>query len=96
MRVRSLAGRLLVLTDFFRRKKQKRQGIDYETCDAIEVRTRRPVAIQLDGDPAGFTPATFTCIPNVLRVIVPQIVPEGLFSEESPMRRERTTTDEKA
>lgn len=82
VRARNLAGRLLVITDFLLRKKQKRQGIDYETCDSIEVRTRKPVAVQLDGDPAGFTPATFRCIPNALKVIVPQIVPEGLFSEE--------------
>lgn len=78
----NIVGRAFVIVDFFLRRKQRRQGIDYETSDSIEVRTNKPVAIQLDGDSMGYTPATFTAVPDALNVIVPQKAPEGLFSKE--------------
>lgn len=83
VRMQNIAGRLLVITNVFLHKKQRQQGINYEMCDTIEVQTRRPVAIQLDGEPVGYTPATFQAIPHALKVIVPQNTPEGVFSEEA-------------
>lgn len=78
----NLVGRAFVIVDFLLHRKQKLQGIDYETSDLIEIRTRKPVAIQLDGDAVGYTPATFKAVPDALNVIVPQDVNEDLFSKE--------------
>jgi diacylglycerol kinase family enzyme len=46
----------------------------------LEVHTRKPVAIQVDGDPSGYTPARFTTVPRALKVIVPRQTATGLFS----------------
>jgi len=35
---------------------------------SVSVETDRPVAIQADGDPVGFTPATFKVIPQAVNV----------------------------
>jgi YegS/Rv2252/BmrU family lipid kinase len=78
----SLPGRLLVALVFFLRHKRRHQRISYHTCTSIEVCTRQAVPIQVDGEVAGFTPATFTVAPGVLKVIVPQSTPEELFSQE--------------
>lgn len=83
VRTRNLLGRVLVLANVVRREKHSRHGIDYITCDSIEVRTRRPVAFQLDGETAGHTPAVFTAVPAALKVIVPQNGHTGLFSKDA-------------
>lgn len=72
--------RLVVMWDFLWQLRRRRKWISYITCKAVEVRTRRPIAFQVDGEPIGHTPATFTIAPAVLNVIVPQASPEGLFS----------------
>ena len=77
----NLLGRAFVIIDFLLRRKQRRQGVESETCDSIEIRTRKPVAIQLDGDAVGYTPATFHAVPDALSVIVPIDVNEDLFSK---------------
>ena len=82
VRGRSIVSRAFVIIDFLLHRKQKLQDIDYETCDLIEVSTHKPVAIQIDGDAMGYTPATFKAVPASLNVIVPQKLPEGLFSKE--------------
>ncbi len=80
VRKRSLLGRIVVFKDFLLRREQRRQWVSYERCQALEVRTRKPVAIQVDGDPSGYTPARFTIAPQALKVIVPRQTPIGLFS----------------
>ena len=40
----------------------------------FEVRTRNPHHIEADGEPAGFTPATFEVLPLALEVLVPSAV----------------------
>ncbi|HEY0754851.1 MAG TPA: hypothetical protein VGD98_12890 [Ktedonobacteraceae bacterium] len=44
------------------------------------IKTKEPVAIQVDGDPAGHTPATFDVVPGALKVIVPADVSPELFT----------------
>ncbi|MEO6893371.1 MAG: diacylglycerol kinase family protein [Ktedonobacteraceae bacterium] len=84
VRKQNMLGRLVVLWDFLLRRKQRRQWVRYETCRSVEVHTRDPLPIQLDGDAAGYTPATFTVMPGALKVIVPEhIATEGLFSKGS-------------
>jgi len=70
------------------RGKQRQQLIRYEQCESIEILTRKPVAIQLDGDPIGYTsnnpeaPTSFTVAPRILKVLVPRKTPVGLFSDD--------------
>jgi diacylglycerol kinase (ATP) len=78
---RSKLRRLLVLLDFLLHQERRRQWVNYETGDHIEIDTSKPIAMQVDGDPLGHTPAVFTIVPHGLKVIVPQQTPEGLFSQ---------------
>jgi diacylglycerol kinase (ATP) len=80
VRRRSMLGRLMVLWDFLFHRKQRQQWVSYEQCKTLEVHTRKPVAIQVDGDPLGYTPARFTTVPRALKVIVPRQTATGLFS----------------
>lgn len=73
-------GRLVVLFDFALRREQRRLWVRYNTCKTITIETRDPVAIQVDGDPAGYTPATFAIAPGALKVVVPQEAPAEIFS----------------
>lgn len=77
---RGLWGRLVILRDFVLRREQRRLWVHYNTFKAMSIETPRPVAIQIDGDPAGYTPATFAIVPGSLKVLVPQGTAEELFS----------------
>jgi len=80
VRQRKMWGRVVVFLDFLLRRKQRHQWVTYARSSVIEVRTRKPVAIQVDGDPIGYTPATFTIAPQALKVIVPRNAPVELFT----------------
>jgi diacylglycerol kinase (ATP) len=80
VRKRSMLGRIVVLLDFLFYREQRQQWVSYERCEAMEMRTRKPIAIQVDGDPSGYTPARFTVAPLALKVIVPRQMPPELFS----------------
>ncbi len=73
-------GRVVVFLDFLFRRKQRHQWVSYAKSSVIEVRTRKPVAIQVDGDPIGYTPAIFSIAPHALKVIVPRNAPAALFT----------------
>jgi diacylglycerol kinase (ATP) len=81
VRKRGPLGRIVVLWDFILRRKQRSLWVRYETFTTIEIDSLQPVAIQVDGEAAGYTPATFSVVPSALKVIVPQKTPEGVFSE---------------
>ena len=74
--------RIVVMLDFLLQRRQRRKWMSYHTCKSIEVRTRKPVNFQVDGEPVGQTPATFFIVPHVLKVIVPQETPEEVFSQQ--------------
>ncbi len=80
VRKRSILGRFVVILDFLFNREQRMQWVSYEKCTALEVRTRKPIAIQVDGDPCGYTPARFTIAPRALKVILPQHTPPAIFS----------------
>ena len=82
VRKRSMLGRIIVVIDFLLRRKNRQQWVRYYTATSIEINTRQPVAIQIDGEPVGHTPASFIIAPGALKVLVPQKVPQGLFSKE--------------
>jgi YegS/Rv2252/BmrU family lipid kinase len=74
-------GRLLVVVELFLPKKRM-ASITYARSEAIEIRTPEPVAMQIDGDPIGSTPACFTTVPGALKVVVPNWSHEELFSSD--------------
>lgn len=82
VRKRNLPGRIVVLWDFLLRREQRRLWVRYDTFTSIKIETLRPVAYHIDGEVAGYTPATFQVAPTALKVIVPQKTPQGLFSKE--------------
>ncbi len=51
---------------------------------ALQVVTRRPMPVQVDGDPAGVTPLTIEIAPQALKVLVPNGVPHRVFSGPQP------------
>jgi hypothetical protein len=87
VRRRSMLGRIVVFLDFLFYREQRRQWVSYERCKTLEVRTRKPIAIQVDGDPSGYTPARFSVASRALKVIIPRQAPPGLFSEEQRVAR---------
>lgn len=80
VRKRSLPGRIFVLLDFLMRRKNRRRWVRYDTFTSITIETPRPIAFQIDGDPGGYTPATFAVHPGALKVVVSHNAPAGLFS----------------
>jgi YegS/Rv2252/BmrU family lipid kinase len=82
VRKRNKFRRIFVLLDFWLRPEQRSHWVSYNKSATVEVRTRKPVAMQIDGDAIGNTPATFAIAPRALKVIVPRKAPKGLFLEE--------------
>ncbi len=87
VRKRSMLGRVVVGISFLLRRKESKRWVRYETGATIKIHTNKPVAIQIDGDPKGYTtdghlPTIVSVAPGALNVIVPQKLPPGLFSEE--------------
>jgi len=82
VRTRGMFGRIIVVIDFLLGRKNRHQWVRYYTAASIEINTPRPVAIQIDGEPVGHTPASFSIAPGALKVLVPQKIPGGLFSKE--------------
>lgn len=85
VRKHDMWNRVLIFLDFILHREQRRQWVYYTTCKSVKLRTRRPIAMQIDGDAVGYTrngypPVTFTIAPYALKVILPQKTPEGLFS----------------
>lgn len=72
----------MVMLDFLLQRNERRKWVTYSTCKSVEVHTQKPVNFQVDGEPVGHTPATFVVVPNTLKVIVPQEMPEELFSKQ--------------
>jgi diacylglycerol kinase (ATP) len=77
---RNVIRRIVTVWDFFLHRKQRHLRVRYYTCSNVEVQTQKPIAMQIDGDPADYTPAQFTIVPRALKVVVPQHLPEELFS----------------
>jgi YegS/Rv2252/BmrU family lipid kinase len=80
VRKRSLPGRIIVLSDFILRRDQRRRWVRYEQVKSIQIDTPKPVAYQIDGDSGGQTPAVLTVAQKALKVMLPQKIPDGLFS----------------
>jgi diacylglycerol kinase (ATP) len=55
-------------------------GATYRSARVIEVETRTPLPVQVDGDLAGQSPARFEIVPGALWVIVPPLPYAPLFT----------------
>lgn len=87
VRKQNIAGRIVTTLHFLLRPTQQQPYIQYETGQSIKIRTRRPIAIQIDGDPLGYTeksqaPTHITVEPGSLKVIVPHYISEALFTPD--------------
>src|SRR5579859_648033 len=87
VRRQSMVGRIIVMMSFLFNHSHRSRLVRYEKGRSVTVYTRYPVAIQIDGDPAGYTsveePIEVSIAPRVLKVIVPQQAPAELFSDEA-------------
>lgn len=54
--------------------------VEYYQCSEIVVESARPLPVHIDGDPFTRTPVVIRTVPSSLKVIVPKIVPDKLFS----------------
>ncbi|HEY4036048.1 MAG TPA: diacylglycerol kinase family protein [Ktedonobacteraceae bacterium] len=84
VRKQNVVGRFALLLDFLLHREQRRQWVRYETGSVVKIYTKRPVAIQLDGDPFGHTtrdaPTIVTVVPGTLKVVVPDQTSAEIFS----------------
>jgi diacylglycerol kinase (ATP) len=83
VRKRNLWGRLVVARDFILRRSQRRQWVRYETFKTLKIETPDPIPYQIDGEAAGSTPLEISVAPGILKVVVPQKTPPGLFTKDS-------------
>jgi diacylglycerol kinase (ATP) len=88
VRKRSMLGRIVVGISFLLAGKERKRWVRYETGATIKIHTDKSVAIQIDGDPKGYTtdghlPTTISVVPGALNVIVPQKLPPGLFTDDA-------------
>jgi diacylglycerol kinase (ATP) len=84
----SAFGRVRLYLDFLLGQKwQRKRWVRYESTTEVKLHTNIPVALQVDGDPLGYTsqkrtePTVIRVVPDALKVIVPQEVSEDLFSQ---------------
>src|SRR5436305_9324712 len=79
----NLWGRLVVARDFILRSSQRRLWVRYATFKTLKIETPAPIPYQIDGEAGGYTPAELSVAPGILKVIVPQKTPKGLFTIDS-------------
>lgn len=68
------------LLSVFSGQAQRDPRIMHVLARTLQVETTPAVAVQLDGDPVGATPATVTIAPGTLRLLAPPQAPRSLFS----------------
>jgi diacylglycerol kinase (ATP) len=86
IRRQNILRRVAVLWDFFLHNQQRRQWVRYETGSSVKIHTNKAVAIQIDGEPFGYTnadgsPTIVSIVPATLNVIVPSVLSGDLFSQ---------------
>ena len=56
--------------------------IEYHRARTVQVITREPLAVLVDGDHIGQTPMTFEAVPGALRALMPPTIPTDLLRTE--------------
>lgn len=82
LRARSRWGMVLELWRFWSRNVRRRGASQIYRAPRATVRTPHPVAIDTDGEPAGWTPAYFEISPRALGILVP-VPPQTLEAEST-------------
>lgn len=75
------------LIAILRRRFSLNPDIAYYRAHEIEVITRPPLPVQVDGDPIGTTPMRFTVVPAALRALLPSELPDDLIQQPPPSAR---------
>ncbi|MFN8533632.1 MAG: diacylglycerol kinase family protein [Dehalococcoidia bacterium] len=63
-------------------------NVDQDLASQIDVRGPKPLPVELDGEPWGHTPMSFSVVPRSLRVWVPPNAPIDLFGGRLSERRD--------
>jgi len=66
--------------------------IEYYRARKVQIIPRKPLPVQVDGDPIGYTPITMEVVPGALRALMPAQVGDGLVQAETlqPLRSARS------
>lgn len=75
------------LIAILRRRFSLNPDISYYRVHTIEVITRPPLPVQVDGDPIGTTPMRFSVAPAALRALLPPDLPDDLIQQPPPSAR---------
>jgi YegS/Rv2252/BmrU family lipid kinase len=62
--------------------------LEYHRARRVQVITRAPLAVQVDGDHIGQTPMTFEAVPGALRALMPPSIPDDLLRTEARPARQ--------
>ncbi|HEX2987429.1 MAG TPA: diacylglycerol kinase family protein [Chloroflexota bacterium] len=57
--------------------------MEYYRVQRIGIGSSHRLAVQIDGDPAGETPMTFTIAPGALKVLIPRDAPRDIFVDSA-------------
>lgn len=60
--------------------------IEYQRARRIRIEARKPLPVQVDGDPIGYTPIEIEVVPGALRALLPRGLPSDLLREELAIR----------
>lgn len=72
------------LIAILRRRFSLNPDIAYYRVHTVEVITRPPLPVQVDGDPIGTTPMRFSVAPAALRALLPPDLPDDLIQQPPP------------
>ncbi len=80
----SFISALRHIVAILRRRYSLDPELDYYRVRTIQIIARPRLPIQVDGDPIGETPMSFTVAPGALRALLPQNIPDDLMQQPSP------------
>jgi len=84
----TLRGAPLRILSILLRRSTLDPQIEYHRARMVRIETRRPLAVQVDGDHIGYTPMNFESIPGALQALLPPTLPTDLLhAERTPPRR---------
>jgi len=55
--------------------------VDYYQARRVQISAAKPLAVHADDEPFTTTPVEISVVPQALRIVVPQVLPPGLFSD---------------
>lgn len=59
--------------------------VEVHQAQRVEISTRRPLPVHVDGDAIGYTPIIIEVVPRALNVLVPSCAPANLFMDGTGM-----------